>query len=79
MMNPEHLANFSEAQLASALKPLLVHDNWPYFEEYLRREQNKHVTQTMRTSEHSRIHMGQGAFQEITKLLSLKQTLLMAS
>lgn len=79
MINPDHLARFNEEQLTSALKPLLVHDSWPYFEEYLRREQAKQVNITMRATDTSNINRGQGSYQEITKLLALKSKLLMDS
>ena len=74
-----HLRNFNDDQLVKALKPLLVHDNWDYLEEYLRRERDKRVGVGMTSKDPVDIYRAQGATEAINKLVALKHRVLEAS
>lgn len=74
-----HSTNFTDAQLVGAMKPLLVHPNWEYLEEYLRREYAKQAHMGMRANETQDIFRAQGQCAALTHLSNLKPTLMEAS
>lgn len=74
-----HLANFSDEQLVGAIKPLLVHQNWEYLEEYLRREYQKQAGVGMKSKELHDIFRAQGQCTAIANLGNLKAKLMGAS
>lgn len=74
-MSRGHAQNMSNEQLVSAIKPLLHHDSWAYFEEYLNREYNKQATVGMKAENPSHIYRAQGYCAAMTNLVNLKQAL----
>lgn len=75
----DHLTQMSDEQLVSAIKPLLVSDNYDYYLEYLRREQMKQVRVGMNAIDPVDIYRAQGQSSAFSTLMALKQRLTEAS
>jgi len=76
MINKALLQSLAEQELVTALKPLLNHDSWAYFEEYLRREQHKQVKVLASNDSQIELARAQGKFAAYQQFATLKTKLL---
>ncbi len=74
-MNNQHLQKLSEADVIKGLKPVVNHEFFAYFEEYIRREQLKQVRVLSTASDLDVLHRAQGNFQRLQALADLKTNL----
>lgn len=75
MINKALLQSLAEQELVAALKPLLNHDSWAYFEEYIRREQHKQVKVLASNDSQIELARAQGKFAAYQQFATLKTKL----